>query len=82
LPPGKTWRHVTANVFSAVNGKQLLFENDDSLFHTLRKNDPSVEVLKQDIAINMTTDEIHEDVHVFMSKLVSMTNTRGNENEG
>jgi hypothetical protein len=75
LPPGKNWRHVTANVFSAIDGKRLLFENDDSLFHTLRKNDPSVEILRQDIAINMTADEIHEDVHVFMSKLVSMTRT-------
>ena len=73
LPPGKNWRHVTANVFTAVDGKRLLFENDDSLFHALRKNDPSVEILRQDIAINMTADEIHEDVHVFMSKLASMT---------
>ena len=31
LPPGRTWRNVTANVFSAVDGKRILFEDDDSL---------------------------------------------------
>jgi len=72
LQRGKTWRNVTANVFSAVDGKRILFENDDSLFHQLRNGSPSVELIREQIALNMLTDEIHEDVHHFFSKLVAL----------
>ncbi|MBF0293017.1 MAG: AAA family ATPase, partial [Nitrospinae bacterium] len=75
LPRGKTWRNVTANVFSAVDGKRILFENDDSLFHQLRKNSPSVKLIPEQVALNMLADEIHEDVHHFFSKLVALTAT-------
>ena len=72
LPSGRTWRTVTANIFSVVNGKRVLFENDDSLFHALRKGEPSVEVLRERVATAMTATEIHEDVHLFFKKLVAM----------
>lgn len=77
LPPGKTWRTVTANIFAVLDGKRILFENNDSLFHTLRKGDPSVEVLRERVATAMTADEIHEDVHRFFAKLMAMTGTGG-----
>ncbi len=41
LPPGRTWRNVGANVFSAVDGKRILFEDDNSLFQQLRAGKPS-----------------------------------------
>lgn len=72
LPPGKTGRTVFANIFQVVDGKRLLFENDDSLFHVLRRGNPSVEVLRERVAAEMTAEEIHEDVHVFFHKLLSM----------
>jgi hypothetical protein len=72
LPPGDTWRNVTADWFSAVDGKRILFENDDSLFHQLRNGSQSVELIREQIALNMLTDEIHEDVHHFFSKLVKL----------
>ena len=72
LPPGKTWRNVTANVFSVVDGKRILFENDDSLFHQLRNGSPSVKLVREQVAINMLPDEIHEDVHQFIGKLVAL----------
>lgn len=72
LPAGKTWRNVSANIFSEVNGKRILFSNDNSLFHALRKGTPSVEVLRERVATAMTVDEIHEDVHEFFGKLVAM----------
>jgi AAA domain, putative AbiEii toxin, Type IV TA system len=77
LPPGKTWRSVSANVFSVVNGKRILFEDDHSLFHQLRNGSPSVELIRQEIAVSMTAGEIHEDVHHFMGRLVSLTGTHG-----
>ena len=75
LPPGKTWRNVTANVFSAVDGKRILFEDDDSLFQQLRTGSPSVQLLREQIAVSMEADEIHDDVHQFIGKLVSLTGT-------
>ncbi|MEI8323930.1 MAG: AAA family ATPase [Betaproteobacteria bacterium] len=72
LPSGKTWRKVTANIFSAVDGKRMLFENNDSLFHSLRNGDPSAEVLRDRVAAVMTADEIHDDVHQFFGKLMAM----------
>ena len=69
LPAGRTWRNVTANVFSVVDGKRILFEDNNSLFHKLRNGAPPLEVLREAVAMSMVTDEIHEDVHVFMSKL-------------
>lgn len=72
LPAGKTWRSVSANIFQQVDGKRILFKNDDSLFHTLRNGDPKVEVLRERVAAVMTADEIHEDVHQFFIKLMAM----------
>lgn len=75
LPPGKTWRNVTANVFSVVDGKRILFENDDSLLQQLRSGSPPVKLFREDVAMSMTADEIHEDVHQFISKLVALAGT-------
>ena len=73
LPPGRTWRDVSANVFSAVDGKRILFEDDQSLFQLLRAGEPSVQLIREEIAVTMFAEEIHEDVHVFIKKLVTLT---------
>jgi hypothetical protein len=72
LASGKTWRNVSADIFSVVNGKRILFENDTSLFHALRNGNPSVELIRESVAAAMTEDEIHEDVHGFFFKLRAM----------
>lgn len=72
LPPGRTWRNVTANVFSVVDGKRILFENDDSLFQQLRNGSPSVKLVRERVAMSMVADEIHDDVYQFIGKLVAM----------
>lgn len=77
LSTGKTWRNVTANIFSVVDGKRILFENGDSLFHLLRTGSPPVEVIRERVAAAMSIDEIHEDVHRFFSKLIAMTHVSG-----
>ncbi len=69
LPPGQSWRTVSASIFQVVNGKKLLFENSNSLFHSLRDLDPSVELPREKVAGGMTADEIHEDVHSLFAKL-------------
>lgn len=72
LPAGKTWRNVSANIFSVVDGKRILFESNGSLFHALRNGSPPIEVLRERVAAVMTADEIHEDVHQFFGKLIAM----------
>ncbi|MCL2829670.1 MAG: AAA family ATPase [Betaproteobacteria bacterium] len=75
LPPGKSWRTVSANIFSAVDGKRLLFENDNSLFQQLKQNNPPLQLIREEVALTMTADEIHQDVHEFIGKLKLMTGT-------
>jgi uncharacterized protein YejL (UPF0352 family) len=72
LPSGKTWRDVKARIFIDIDGKQLLFENKDSLFQVLRKHKPSIELIRDIVAGNMIADEIHADVHAFFEKLKSI----------
>lgn len=79
LPQGKNWRDISANIFTVVDGKRLLFENDNSLFHQLRKRTPSLQLLREQIALSMTPDENHDDVHHFMKKLLAMTGTTRNQ---
>ena len=63
---------MTANIFQVVDGKRILFENDDSLFQTLRAASPSSPLIREKVALNMTADEIHNDVHKFMGALSSL----------
>ncbi len=72
LPTGRMWRNVNADIFNVVNGKRILFQNDDALFHSLRRTNPRVNLNKETIALNMRADEIHEDVHQFFKKLDSV----------
>ncbi|MBN1593799.1 MAG: AAA family ATPase [Candidatus Coatesbacteria bacterium] len=69
LPPGQSWRSVSASIFKVVNGKSLLYEDKTSLFQRLRTLNPSVELIRETIALNMEPDEIHEDVYTFFERL-------------
>lgn len=73
LPAGKTWKNVTANIFSMVDGKRILFEDNDSLFHQLRTGSPPLQLIREQVAMSMNVDEIHQDVHDFIDKLIAMT---------
>jgi hypothetical protein len=73
LAPGRTWRSVTANIFQVVDGKRILFEGEDALFHRLKAGNPSIHLIRESVAAAMTADEIHDDVHVFLQKLKAMT---------
>jgi ABC-type iron transport system FetAB ATPase subunit len=84
LPVGRSWQDVSANVFRVVDGKQMLFENDDSLFHQLRRHDPAVVLPREDVARSMETSELHADVLAVMAKLVALVGgptTRSDEEE-
>jgi len=59
-------------VFSVVDGKRILFENDDSLFQQLRKCSPSVRLNGEQVAMSLVAEQIHDDAHQFMSKLAAL----------
>jgi AAA domain, putative AbiEii toxin, Type IV TA system/AAA ATPase domain len=69
LPPGRSWRDLTANVFELVDGKRILFENADSLFHQLRAVEPKLIALREKVAGAMERTEIHDDVGALFHKL-------------
>ncbi len=71
LPKSATWRNVKANIFEAVDGKKILFENNDSLFHRI-KNSGELKINREKVANNMTKEMLHEDVIEFFEFLTSI----------
>jgi hypothetical protein len=69
LPKGETWRSVKANIFKVLDGKKLLFDASDSLFHRLRECRTPVILPRETVAAAMKEEEIHEDVHEFFEVL-------------
>jgi len=74
LPGGFTWENVKANIFQAVDGKKILFENNDSLFHRIRKHD-DLKVNREKVATNMPVELIHDDVQFLFKKLDTLVGT-------
>jgi len=71
LPPRQRWRDITANIFSIVDGKRILFESGDALFQGM-KSKFAVNILRERVALSMAADEMHEDIHRFFAKLNAM----------
>ena len=69
LPQGSTWTNLKAQIFSLVDGKKLLFENDDSLFNRIKNINTETKINRLAVASAMTKEEIHEDVVLFFDNL-------------
>lgn len=70
LPPKFNWRDVKANVFTVVDGKYILFESKDSLFHLIKSyGDRQLIINRQIVSSSMLAEEIHEDVYTFFNSL-------------
>lgn len=75
LPPGSTWKNVKAQIFSVLDGKKLLFENNDSLFNQIKQlNKGESKINRTAIASAMLPQEIHEDVDAFFNNLERIAN--------
>jgi hypothetical protein len=72
LPKKASWKTLNANVFKVVDGKKILFENEDSLFQKLKQVAPGLNFNKETITLHMLESEIHEDVTSFFEKLESI----------
>ncbi len=76
LPSGSTWKNVKAQIFSVLDGKKLLFENKDSLFHQIRQlNNSDLKINRTAVASSMLAEEIHEDVEKFFLNLEIIVNS-------
>jgi energy-coupling factor transporter ATP-binding protein EcfA2 len=74
LPKNASWKTVDASIYKVVDGKKLLFEDENSLFQMIKKADLG-SFNRETIAQNMKQDEIHTDVILFFDKLESVVNS-------
>lgn len=70
LPPNTTWKTVNATIFKVLDGKKLLYENNDSLFQKIKgHNNSNLKINRVSVAEAMLPDEIHEDIVTFFNNL-------------
>jgi predicted ATPase len=73
LPKGSNWNNVKADIFSVLDGKKLLFENQYSLFQKIKNIDnTNLKINRSAIASVMTIDELHEDIVLFFNNLTNI----------
>ncbi len=49
------------------------YTSSNSLFHQLGNSSSPITLIHEQVALNMTLDEIHDDVHLVIRKLLAMT---------
>lgn len=70
LPPQGSWKTLKAQIFSIIDGKKLLFENQDSLFIQIKSiRDNDLKINRSTVASVMLPIEIHEHVDQFFDNL-------------
>lgn len=70
LSPNTTWRNVKAQIFSVLDGKKLLFSNQDSLFHRIKGvGDRELVINRTTVAASMLEEELHQDIIDFFDFL-------------
>lgn len=79
LPPGATWYNISANIFKIIDGKRILFEDEDSLFRQLAAyDDNNLRITRQRVARNMTPEELHKDIVDFFDSIcITISNESG-----
>ena len=78
LPRNATWHTVNANIFSIIDGKKILFSNPNSLFNQiLAKSNGQLKISRQNVALAMRPEEIHQDIYDFFQKLKQTIEEKG-----
>ena len=63
LPYNSTWRELNANIFKVLDGKKLLFENENCLFEQIRKlNKDDLKINRLSVSNNMKETDLHQDI--------------------
>lgn len=68
LPQGINWQNNDANIFQLVDGKKILFKNDNSLFNQIQKKD-GLMISRQKLADHVKPEYMHQDILDFFEKL-------------
>jgi hypothetical protein len=75
LPPQGSWKTIKAQIFSIIDGKKLLFEDQDSLFNQIKSiGHKALKITRLSVASAMLPEEIHEHVDQFFANLEIITN--------
>lgn len=82
LPPNAAWKSLSTEVFKVVDGKKLLFENENSLFQQLRALELPLDFNKETIADHMKEEELHQDIEDFFFKLERLVNIDQPKSQG
>jgi len=76
LTAGSSWKDIKTPGFKYVDGKKILFENQDSLFEQLKDIDNHLKINRSMVAAAMTQGEIHEDIILFFNNLNTIVDTQ------
>jgi hypothetical protein len=75
LPPHANWKTLNIQIFKIIDGKKLLFEDQDSLFNQIKSiGDKALKINRSSVASAMLPTEIHEDIVQFFDNLVIIAN--------
>ncbi|MDR1526704.1 MAG: AAA family ATPase [Dysgonamonadaceae bacterium] len=70
LPKNALWKTVQANIFQVIDGKAILFENNDSLFNQIKeKSNGQLIINRTKVASAMIQEELHIDIEKFFENL-------------
>ncbi|TRX40056.1 ATP-dependent nuclease [Flavobacterium restrictum] len=63
LPFNSTWRELNASIFKVLDGKKLLFENQNCLFEQIKKlNNDDLIINRLSVSNNMKETDLHQDI--------------------
>ncbi len=71
LSKNRTWRNISANIFTEVNGKKILFESPDSLFQRIYKFS-GLKINREVLSNSFAAEELHQDVINLFEKMESI----------
>lgn len=78
LPPNATWKNLSASIFSIIDGKKILFENQNSLFELIKKESgEELKLNRLSVASAMLSSEIHKDIEIFFDNLSKIVKNDG-----
>lgn len=73
LPQNSSWKELNANIFKVLDGKKLLFENEDCLFEQIKNlSNNTIKVNRLIVSSTMKETELHQDIVNLFANLVNI----------
>ena len=75
VPPTYSLKNLNVTTFKVVDGKKLLFEDENCLFERIKNiSNNELKINRLTLAQNMDYNEIHQDIEEFFENLKKITN--------